>query len=159
MVPPKRRIASDLSMQQLNHAFHGRASMISRAMCNLACMSPFGERLQQALDSSGTSRKELAAALGISVQAVGQAINDGRFSAANTARAARRLNVNWYWLATGEETAEPQAVVLSDVDRAVLAKLAGSSSTVSPLVPRPQTSARQIDAPGKTTTTKKKEAK
>ena len=87
-------------------------------------MSPFGVRLLQGMQNSKTDRKSLAAALGISPQAVGQAIKEGKFSAANTAKAARYLGVNWYWLATGDETMAVSDVAgLTAQERAVLARL------------------------------------
>lgn len=64
----------------------------------------FGGRLEMALERSRKERHELADAIGVSVQAIGQAIS-GRtkaMTAENTAKAARFLCVDWYWLATGE---------------------------------------------------------
>lgn len=124
VVPPNRRIASDLSMTTVNHAFRENASMVLGHLSNLAFMSPFGERLLQCLEFAGKDRNELAAALGISRQAVGQAIKEGKFSAANTAKTARYLGVNWYWLATGDETmAVSEVAGLTAQERAVLARL------------------------------------
>ncbi len=80
--------------------------MISGDLCKYPCMDEFGARITTALALAKLDRKALATHLGVSVQAVGQAIRGGRFSAENTARAARFLGVNWFWLATGEESAE-----------------------------------------------------
>lgn len=93
-------------------------------------MSQFGQRLLHGMTFARTSRKALASALGISLQAVGQAIKHGNFSAANAAKAARFLGVNWYWLATGDETpaAIDPGVVLTKDERAVLLRLVDRDS-------------------------------
>ena len=64
----------------------------------------YGSRLEQALQNAGQSRKELAAAIGRTVQAIGDVINGKTkaFTAENNARAAAFLNVNPDWLATGD---------------------------------------------------------
>ena len=65
----------------------------------------FGDRLNLALTIARKTRRDLAAQLCISEQAVGQVINGQThaMSAENTARAARYLECSTYWLATGEE--------------------------------------------------------
>lgn len=62
-----------------------------------------------------TDRAKLAKACGISVQAVGQVLlgKSKAFSADSSARAARFLRVDPYWLATGEGEPRP-ADKLSD---------------------------------------------
>lgn len=72
----------------------------------------YGERLKNALVISGKSRRELAAELKISVQAIGQTINGGTtaFTAENHERAVRFLRVNGYWLATGEGNPQIQSL-------------------------------------------------
>lgn len=123
-LPPSSRIASVLSMPLLNHAFTENAIMISWPPATLGAMSDFGERLQLAIEHAKTDRKTLAKAIGITVQAVGQAINFGKFSAHNTAKAARFCGVNWYWLATGEESMSlTEGVYLTDDDRQVLRRV------------------------------------
>lgn len=64
----------------------------------------YGARLKQALSLSRKGRKELAAAMGVSIQAVGDVINGKTkaFTAENNARAAEFLAVNPSWLATGD---------------------------------------------------------
>ena len=64
----------------------------------------YGQRLKNALDCSGKGRKELADAIGRSVQAVGDVINgkSKAFTAENNAKAAEFLRVSSFWLATGE---------------------------------------------------------
>lgn len=81
--------------------------MLAAQACTVQGMSEFGARLTEALRLAAKERKELAAHLRISVQAVGAAIRDGKFTASNTAKAARFLRVDWYWLATGEGEARP----------------------------------------------------
>lgn len=71
----------------------------------------FAERLKRALDESGKSRSDLARVLrspkghmGVSESAIGQLL-DGTsksMNAENCVRAARFLQVNPYWFATGE---------------------------------------------------------
>jgi transcriptional regulator with XRE-family HTH domain len=70
----------------------------------------FGKRLQDALDSAGKTRAQLAAVLrstddtmGVSPSAIGQVISGATkaLTAENCARAARFLGVSNYWLATG----------------------------------------------------------
>lgn len=72
--------------------------------------SAYAERLQKALDLSGGKRKDLAAALGITTQSLGQVLlkKTRAFTAENNARAAKYLKVDSYWLATGE--GEPEIV-------------------------------------------------
>lgn len=64
----------------------------------------YGERLAQAMERAVVSRKQLAAELKISEQAVGQVIKGktGAFTADNHVRAARFLGCDSFWLATGE---------------------------------------------------------
>jgi hypothetical protein len=91
-----------------------------------AAPSPYGERLKTALllaghgdrkDPSELSRDgtaKLAKAVGITFQATRDAINGKtrQFSAENSARAARFLKVDHFWLATGE--GEPRPPGLSE---------------------------------------------
>lgn len=132
VLPPKRLMASDLSMPKLNHAFILPASIVSTLFCNLPFMD-FGDRLQTALDLAKKDRRALAEHLGISVQAVGQTVTGKtkNFTAANTARAARFLGVNWYWLATGEETpAVADGVKLTSEERGVLERVLKSATPI-----------------------------
>ncbi|WP_296228565.1 hypothetical protein [Ralstonia sp. UBA689] len=64
----------------------------------------YGDRLQHALTIAKRTRQELAAALHISEQAIGQVLlgNTKALVAENSARAARFLGVDHFWLATGE---------------------------------------------------------
>ncbi|UPL20219.1 helix-turn-helix domain-containing protein [Alcaligenes faecalis] len=67
-------------------------------------MNTYGERLEEALRIAGRERKELCAAVGITLQALGQVISGKTkaLTAENSARAARFLQVDHFWLATGE---------------------------------------------------------
>lgn len=69
----------------------------------------YGERLKLALETAKKSRKDLAAAMGITVQAIGDVVNGKTraFTAENNARAAAFLSANPSWLATGD--GNPQA--------------------------------------------------
>lgn len=98
--------------------------MLSAPWRKNAFMDTFGERLEAALDGAKKTRKGLAEELKISVQAVGQAVRgESSFTAANTAKAARYLRVNWYWLATGDESMEITDVQLSADERSILRKI------------------------------------
>ena len=74
----------------------------------------YGERLGRALELARKERGQLASALGISSQAVGQVIRGktGAFTAENNARAARFLEVDSFWLATGE--GEPRTLLMME---------------------------------------------
>lgn len=67
-------------------------------------MDSFGKRLAHALKTRGVERLALANVLEISPQAVSKIINSptSSMTAVNAAKAARYLQVSWYWLATGE---------------------------------------------------------
>lgn len=69
----------------------------------------FRRRLAEAIKRKECSRADLAAALGVSVQAIGLVLSgDTRaLTAENAAKAARFLGVDYYWLATGEGDIEP----------------------------------------------------
>jgi transcriptional regulator with XRE-family HTH domain len=95
----------------------------------LPYMGAYGDRLAEAMALAGMAeadgstlrkdaRKILAEALGISVQAVGQVLTgkSNAFSAEISARAARFLRVDHFWLATGE--GQPRMPGLSDEAKA-----------------------------------------
>jgi len=67
-------------------------------------MPNYGERLEHALRLSKRDRMALSQVLGISVQAIGQVLagKTKALTAENSARAARFLGVDQFWLATGE---------------------------------------------------------
>ena len=73
--------------------------------------SPYAERLAHAMSDpeNQIGAVELAEALGITRQAIDKLLKGGsnEMSASNNARAARLLNVDPTWLATGEGTARP----------------------------------------------------
>lgn len=102
----------------LKHTFISTESMLSETTCKLAFMN-YGERLQLALELARKDRNALGKELGISVQAIGQAIRGGRtgtqmFNAENSAKAARFLSVDHYWLATGEGEPRPDNLIPDD---------------------------------------------
>jgi len=64
----------------------------------------YGSRLLIAMEAKNATRKDLATALGVSVQAVGDVLRgkSGAFTAENNAKSAHYLGVNPNWLATGK---------------------------------------------------------
>lgn len=64
----------------------------------------YGERLQAAMDFARKRRKDVAGALGITPQAVGDVIRgkSNAFTTENNAKAAVFLKVSSHWLSTGE---------------------------------------------------------
>ena len=75
-------------------------------------MDQLGERLRTALDNAGMTQRELAAALGVSEQAVGTWVsNRKRPSAANVDAATSLLGVNRVWLLTGSKRLDESAVL------------------------------------------------
>jgi transcriptional regulator with XRE-family HTH domain len=97
------------NMTELKHASRLCSSMLSRRFhqgCKLSFTMEFGKRLEEALRIAGKERKDLADALGVSAQAIGQVIKGDTkaLTAENCARAARFLGVDFYWLATGDGT-------------------------------------------------------
>ena len=73
----------------------------------------YGERLQHALNRAGRTRKQLAASIGISPQAVGMVLNgaegaERKLSAVNNEKAAAYLGVSRLWLLTGEDEPDRQ---------------------------------------------------
>ena len=71
---------------------------------NLSRMSTYGSRLEEALQLARKERIELATAIDVSVQAIGQVIagKTKALTAENSAKAAQFLGVDGYWLATGD---------------------------------------------------------
>lgn len=72
-------------------------------------MVEYKDRLTQALALARRSTKDLQEHLGVSYQAM-KKLENGKtkaFSAENNARAARFLDVDAYWLATGEGQPRP----------------------------------------------------
>ena len=87
-----------------------------------AFMNTYGERLAEALTVAKKNRKDLADAMDISVQAIGDAIRGktAAFTAENNAKAAKLLKVNPNWLAgMDEEMALPSADGVSNVQSAL----------------------------------------
>jgi transcriptional regulator with XRE-family HTH domain len=108
-VPPSRLIASDLSMSQLNHAFRPTRKYAFRGVFTLGGMPTYGQRLDKAMKLARTDRARVAKALGVTVQAVGQVLNGTTkaFTADKSAKVARFLAVDHFWLATGDGEPRP----------------------------------------------------
>src|SRR5690606_10262533 len=102
-VPPSSLMASDLSMLAIEAYFQTDYKHAFGLGFTLSGMS-YGDRLSQAMELARVDRAKLAQALGISVQAVGQVLTGktNAFTADKSARAARFLKVDHFWLATGE---------------------------------------------------------
>lgn len=73
-------------------------------------MKTYGERLGWALERAGKSGAELARELGVTKSAVYQVTGgqSATLTAINSARAAKLLNVDHHWLATGEGAPSPR---------------------------------------------------
>lgn len=83
-------------------------SIITSRACKLTCMT-YGERLDEAIKMAGSSRKAVAEATGLTVQAIGQCIRGETefLKVDSSARAAELLDVDHFWLATGAGKARP----------------------------------------------------
>ena len=80
----------------------------------------YGQRLQDALHRAGRTRKQLAAELGVSPQAVGMVLNgaegaERKLSAVNNEKAAAYLGVSRLWLLTGEDEPDWQPQKIAGV--------------------------------------------
>jgi len=134
----------DFSIQPIK-AFFTRESNHALHTCKYAfvTMSTYGERLEEALRLVGKDRQQLADALGISVQAVSQVIlgKTKALTAENSARAARFIGINPFWLATGEgapgasqSAGWPFRVPLEDYDRLSDEQKQGLEAVVSAFI-------------------------
>lgn len=108
---PKELDCGGLVHGSLKHASSTNARMLQREQSILSSMeeaelNSFADRLKAAMGER-FSRDDVAKACGISVQAIAQVLKGTTkaLTAENTARAARLLGVDWYWLATGEGSA------------------------------------------------------
>jgi transcriptional regulator with XRE-family HTH domain len=72
----------------------------------------YGKRLEKSIELAKSSRKAVAKAAGVSVQAIGQVIRGetSALTAENHVRAARFLEIDSFWLATGEGKPRPDSV-------------------------------------------------
>ena len=80
----------------------------------------YGQRLQDALHRAGRTRKQLAAELGVSPQAVGMVLNgaegaERKLSAVNNEKAAAYLGVSRLWLLTGEDEPDRQTQKIAGI--------------------------------------------
>lgn len=82
--------------------------MLSFEICKLASMT-YGERLDAAIKLAGSSRKLVAKAAGLTEQAIGQCIRGETefLKVESSARVAAFLDVDHFWLATGEGKSRP----------------------------------------------------
>lgn len=94
-------------------------------------VSTYGERLGQAMRFAKKERKDLAHAIGTTVQAVGAVINGKTtaFTTENNANAAAFLKINAYWLATGKGEMLP--CVTSEAPQTSVASLEQALEIVS----------------------------
>lgn len=88
----------------------------------------YGDRLQDALNRAGRTRKQLAAAVGVSPQAVGMVINgvggaERKLSAVNNEKAAAYLGISRLWLLTGENEPDQQPQKIAGVGLDALLEL------------------------------------
>lgn len=129
-------MASDLRMPPiLKHAFRGRASILYGRLCTLPDMrgdfdlDTFGGRIEAALALANKKRKDLAAELKISPQALGQVISgqSKAMNAENAVRTARFLSVDPLWLTAGEGAPRQSA---SDDQVALVAQLVDDIAAV-----------------------------
>ncbi len=111
-VPPSSLMASVFNMTEIKAFFPANGKHALQIFCDHARMT-YGKRLQEALDLAEMGRGDLALALKVSVQSIGQTINGGTkaHTAENCARAAKFLQVDPFWLATGEGEARPAKVM------------------------------------------------
>jgi transcriptional regulator with XRE-family HTH domain len=88
----------------------------------------YGDRLQDALNRAGRTRKQLAAAVGVSPQAVGMVINgvggaERKLSAVNNEKAAAYLGISRLWLLTGENEPDQQPQKIAGIGLDALLEL------------------------------------
>ena len=88
----------------------------------------YGKRLQDALHRAGRTRKQLAAELGVSPQAIGMVLNgssgmERKLSAVNNEKAAAYLGISRLWLLTGEDEPDRQAQKIAGVGLDALIEL------------------------------------
>lgn len=109
--PPNASMMVLESMAGIKACFPGIGKYAFDRGITLLGMS-YGERLAKAMELARVDRAKVAAALEISVQAVGQVLNgqSKAFTADKSAKAARFLKVDHYWLATGEGEPRPEGL-------------------------------------------------
>ena len=84
--------------------------------------------MHDALNRAGRTRKQLAAALGVSPQAVGMVLNgsggvERKLSAVNNEKAAAYLGISRLWLLTGENEPDQQPQKIAGVGLDALIEL------------------------------------
>ena len=88
----------------------------------------YGKRLQDALHRAGRTRKQLAAELEVSPQAIGMVLNgaegvERKLSAVNNEKAAAYLGISRLWLLTGEDEPDRQVQKIAGVGLDALIEL------------------------------------
>ena len=88
----------------------------------------YGKRLQDALRRAGRTRKQLAAELEVSPQAIGMVLNgaegvERKLSAVNNEKAAAYLGISRLWLLTGEDEPDRQVQKIAGVGLDALMEL------------------------------------
>lgn len=94
-------MALALRISALNHSSRNICNQSSGHRLQTSTVVDYSDRLQAAMTAAKVDKTALANELGISYQAVRKALEGGKFSAANNAKAAKFLNVSSDWLATG----------------------------------------------------------
>lgn len=114
-LPPSNSSALALSMPTLNHSSCVLATMVRAGRSTVAHMSAkqytndYSGRLESALDDAGKSIHDLADELKVTYQAIKKVL-DGKskmLTADRNVQAARYLNVDSEWLATGKGNRTP----------------------------------------------------
>lgn len=100
-------------MRAIKAFFHTERKYAFSQGITLPAMS-YGQRLAQAMELARVDRARLARELEVSVQAIGQVLlgKSKSLTADKSAKAARLLRVDHFWLATGE--GEPRPPGLSE---------------------------------------------
>lgn len=100
--PPSSSMAFALSIPPLNHGSTENATEVQTNGGTVSTVvEEYKDRLTKAMSQAGFSTQALADALGISYQAVRKVLEGGKFGTTNNAKAAKVLQVNSDWLATG----------------------------------------------------------
>lgn len=105
--PTEESDCIDLEHQVLNHSSWLPATIVFVAVVSLGAMHRYKDRLKLAMALSGTSETDLAEALKVTRQGITKALKGGpkgtsAMSAYNNSLAARRMQVDPDWLATGK---------------------------------------------------------
>ena len=102
--PPSNSMAFDFCIPELNHSSGNCATIVLAGRGSLPIMVDYTHRLLDAMSAAEVDAPALVEALGITYQAVKKAVKGTTkmLDAANNSKAAKLLNVNPDWLATGD---------------------------------------------------------